>query len=100
MKGDLQERISRACNIAIEADTVNDDDGKYYEQERNAAGQDAVKVVSSHHFVIYRMIGCNVVIDLSQEMIRNAIQQYEMNADRWEKKRAFAADFFCLDRIQ
>ena len=31
MKGDLQERISRACNIAIEADTVNDDDGKYYE---------------------------------------------------------------------
>jgi hypothetical protein len=32
------------------------------------------------------MIGCNVVIDLSQEMIRNAIQQYEMNADRGRRR--------------
>jgi SAM-dependent methyltransferase len=91
MKGDLQERISRACDIAIEAVTTV----KGYDDGRRGMLLD----IGCGHGSIIPSLGdlphdSYVGIDLSEEMIRNAVERYGMDADRRGKKRVFVANDF------
>ena len=89
MKDNLQERISRACEIAIQAVASNSDN-----HDRKGMLLD---IGCGHGSIIPSLDNLAhdsyVGIDLSDEMIRNARERYG-DADARGKKRVFVADDF------
>jgi SAM-dependent methyltransferase len=89
MKDNLQERISRACEITVEAVASNSDN-----HDRTGMLLD---IGCGHGSIIPSLDNLAhdsyVGIDLSDEMIRNARERYG-DADARGKKRVFVADDF------
>ena len=90
MKPELQERIARACSIAVAATNVDGARGK------------VLDVGCGHGAIVRSLVdaGLNepdmyMGIDLSQEMIKNAVERYGSSRNgRTGKGRVFVADDF------
>ena len=89
MKGDLQNRITKACSIAVETVTkANVEGGK---------GK-LLDVGCGHGSIVPSLVGLPldsyVGIDLSKEMIKNAIQRYGDEKNKLGRGRVFVSDDF------
>jgi SAM-dependent methyltransferase len=89
MKGDLQERITRACSLAVEA-----------VGRANAEGRKGklLDIGCGHGSIVPSLdlpdLDSYVGIDLSEEMIKNAVERYGHEKNKHGRGRVFVADDF------
>eukprot|EP00804_Cyclotella_cryptica_P028203 CCRYP_011033-RA/>CCRYP_011033-RA protein AED:0.14 eAED:0.06 QI:0/0/0/1/1/1/2/0/407 len=92
MKGDLQERISRACSIVVDAVMKTSPQGRTGKVLDIGCGHGSI--VPSLVDAGLEELDSYVGIDLSEEMIRNAIERYGSDRNKQGKGRVFIADDF------
>jgi SAM-dependent methyltransferase/ribosome-binding protein aMBF1 (putative translation factor) len=92
MKGDLQERISKACNIVVQAVKRAGDGGSRGKVLDVACGHGSI--VPSLVEAGLEELDSYVGIDLSKEMIKNAMERYGTERNKQGKRRVFVADDF------
>lgn len=92
MKGDLQERVSRACSIAVEAVMKTSREGRTGKVLDIGCGHGSI--VPSLVDAGLEELDAYVGIDLSEEMIKNAMDRYGSERNKQGKGRMFIADDF------
>jgi SAM-dependent methyltransferase len=96
MKGDLQERVSRACSIVVEAVMKTSREGRMGKVLDIGCGHGSI--VPSLVDAGLDELDSYVGIDLSEEMIKNAIDRYGSERNKQGKGRVFiAGDFLTHD---
>lgn len=92
MKGDLQERVDKACSIVVEAVTMRNgaEDGRKKGMFLDIGCGHGSIVPSLYELPLDSYVG----IDLSDEMIKNAVERYGSEKNKQGKGRVFVADDF------
>ena len=97
MKGDLQERISKACSIAVEAVIRVENNSEIGRKGK------LLDIGCGHGSIVPSLLDLPdldsyVGIDLSEEMIKNAMERYGDEKNKQGKGRVFVAgDFLTYD---
>jgi SAM-dependent methyltransferase len=89
MKGDLQQRITRACSLAVEAVVRAHSEGRKGKLLDIGCGHGSI-VPSLDLPDLDSYVG----IDLSEEMIKNAVERYGHEKNKHGRGRVFVADDF------